>query len=144
MRPVVRGFATLSVAILLAACSGGGSPTAAPTAAPTTAAATTAPVVTPEPTKICNEPADAATPADVEASVGGFAWGAVTAKVGDVITWSNGDGVPHKVVLDTEHCSMDGNIPGGGTRSLIFDKAGTFAFHCGVHGQMPGEMTITP
>lgn len=140
MRAVVRGFGTLTVSFLLAACAGTTTPTAAPSAGASDAP-TAAPVATTA--SICDEPAEGAA-TDVEASVGGFAWGPVTAKVGQVITWTNGDNAPHKVVLDTENCAMEGNIPGNGSRSLVFSKAGTFAFHCSVHGQMPGEITITP
>lgn len=143
MRPFARGLATLSTAFLLAAC-GGATPTGAPaTSGPvaTTPAATGAPLVATQQAKVCEETTE---PTVVDASVGGFAWGAVTAKVGHVVTWTNGDGVPHKLAFDDGTCSMDGNIAGGGgTRSLVFSKAGTFAFHCTIHGQMPGEITIT-
>lgn len=144
MRPFARGLATLSIAGLLAAC-GGASPTAAPTsgsptAGPVTAAPTSAPVATQQ-AKVCEETTAATV---VATSVGGFAWEAVTAKVGDVVTWTNGDSAPHKLAFDDGTCTMDGNIDGGGgTRSLIFSKAGTFAFHCTLHGQMPGSITIT-
>ncbi|HUG30806.1 MAG TPA: plastocyanin/azurin family copper-binding protein [Candidatus Limnocylindria bacterium] len=146
MRPFVRGLATLSSAVLLVAC-GGATPTPAPTAAPTSGPVATIPPATSEPpaetqmAKVCEE-TTAAT--DVETSVGGFAWGSVTAKVGDVVTWTNGDDAPHKLAFDDGTCTMDGNIDGGGgTRSLTFSKAGTFAFHCTLHGQMPGSITIT-
>lgn len=141
MRPFVRGLVTLSVVGLVGAC-GGGTPTAAPTPGPvaTTPAATSAPPVATQQAQVC---ADTTEPTVVEASVGGFAWGAVTAKVGDVVTWTNGDGVPHKLAFDDGTCTMGGNIAGGSSRSLTFSKAGTFAFHCTLHGQMPGSITIT-
>jgi plastocyanin len=143
MRPIVRTLATLSTAILLAAC-GGTTTTAAPTSGPpaaTAPAATSAPPVATEQAKVC-EDTDAATV--VEASVGGFAWGSVTAKVGEVVTWTNGDAAPHKLAFDDGTCTMDENIAGGGgTQSLTFSRAGTFAFHCTLHGQMPGSITIT-
>lgn len=146
MRPIVRGFMTLSTAVLLAAC-GGTTPTAAPATGPaaTTPAATT-PAVTAAPVataaaQVC-ENTDAATV--VATSVGGFAWEAVTAKIGEVVTWTNGDDAPHKLAFDDGTCTMDANIAGGGgTQSLTFSKAGTFAFHCTLHGQMPGSITIT-
>jgi plastocyanin len=135
MRRVVGLLGILTISVLLAAC-GGSAATAAPTSPPVlvTPAATASP--------ICDEPAAGAA-TDVEASVGGFAWSPVTAKVDQVVTWTNGDGVPHKVVLDDENCAMKTNIPGNGTNSLVFSKAGTFKFHCAIHGQMPGEITIT-
>jgi plastocyanin len=144
MRPIVRGFATLSTAILLAAC-GGTTPTVAPTSGPpaatTPAGATGAPPVATQQAQVC-EPSTAAT--TVETSVGGFAWEAVTAKIGDVVTWTNGDDAPHKLAFDDGTCTMPANIAGGGGKqSLTFSKAGTFPFHCTIHGQMPGSITIT-
>ncbi len=138
MRPALRALAALSTALVLAAC-GGGSATPAPTAGGP--AATTAAVATEAP-KVCTEPVDAATV--VAASVGGNKWGAVTAKVDDVITWTNSDGVPHRVELDDGSCKMSANIAGGGgTKSLVFTQAGSFPFHCGVHASMKGTIVIT-
>ena len=147
MRRVVGALGILTVSLLLAACGGTGTATGAPTGAPgpgdtAAALATPAPTAAPTAAPICDEPA-AGTATDVEASVGGFAWSPVTAKVGQVVTWTNGDGVPHKFVADDVNCTMKGNIAGNGTRSLVFSQAGTFKFHCGIHGQMPGEITIT-
>lgn len=145
MRPIVRALATLSTAVLLAAC-GGGSPTAAPPTATTTGPAATAPAATDAPVttqqaQVCAPSTEATV---VEASVGGFAWGSVTAKVGDVVTWTNGDDAPHKLAFDDGTCTMPANIAGGGgMQSLTFSQAGTFAFHCTIHGQMPGSITIT-
>lgn len=143
MRPFVRGLATMSMAVLLVACGGGTTPTVAPVTGPaaTPPAATVAPPAATQQAQVC-APSTEAT--DVEATVGGFAWSAVTAKVGDVVTWTNGDGAPHKLAFDDGTCTMPANIGGGGgTQSLTFSKAGTFAFHCTLHGQMPGSITIT-
>jgi plastocyanin len=128
MRQVLRGVATLGVAITLAACSGtspgpGGGATAG--AAPCT---------------------DSTGPTIVSAAVKGNTWtpSTVTAKVGDVITWTNDDGVAHGVALDDGSCAMSGTIPGGGgARSLIFSVAGSFPFHCSVHSTMKGTITIS-
>jgi plastocyanin len=130
MRSLPRGLATIGVALMLAACSGGGpGATTGPTGGAGTAAA--AP---------CAESAD---PTKVNATVEGFTWAPVTAKVGDVITWTNKDAAPHSVALDDGSCAMAGNISGGGTRSLVFSVAGTFPFHCSVHSSMKGTITIS-
>ena len=145
MRVATRGLAALTTAVLVAACSGGGAPTTAPTsgtAATTGPAATTGGAATGA-AKVCSEPASTE-PADVQATVGGNEWGPVAAKVGDVIAWTNSDAAPHKVGLDDGSCSMSQNIAGGGgTRSLVFDVAGSFPFHCTVHPSMKGTITIT-
>ena len=138
MRPIARSLATLSAAMLLVACGGGGATTAPTAGGP---AATTAAVASAEP--ICTDPGAGATAA-VQATVGGNEWSSVTAKVDDVITWTNSDGVPHRVVLDDGRCSKMPNIKGGGgTQSLTFSEAGSFPFHCGVHSNMKGTIVIT-
>jgi plastocyanin len=134
MRPTLRGIATLSTALLLAACGG--------TATPTTAPANTAnPVATTAAEAPCT---DSTGTTVVATSVADNAWTTpVNAKVGDVITWTNGDTVPHKVALDDGSCQMSANIPGGGSKSLVFSKAGTYPFHCSVHSSMKGTITIS-
>ena len=138
MRAVLRGPAAVAAAAALAlgACSGNGSATNAPAGGTNPPAATQAATV-------CEEPDDAAAPADVDALVSNNEWGPVGAKVDEVITWTNDDGVPHRVVLDDGSCSMEGNIAGHGTRSLIFTKSGIYAFHCGVHPSMQGNIVIS-
>jgi plastocyanin len=125
-RSSLRGIAALSTALILAACSGGTSPTTPP-------ASKGGP---------CSDSTD---PTTVSANVVGNAWtpADVTAKVGDVITWTNGDTVPHKVALDDGSCQMSANIAGGGTASLVFSVAGTYPFHCSVHPSMKGTITIS-
>lgn len=132
MRPVHR-LASLSAALILAACSGGsGSPTTAPSAGGPGATTAAAPC------------ADSTGTTVVQATVSNNTWSQpVNAKVGDVITWSNSDGVPHKVALDDGSCQMSANIAGGGSKSLVFTVAGTYPFHCSVHPSMKGTITIS-
>jgi len=137
MRFIIRGVATLATAVALAACSGG-------TSTPTTAAnppGTEAPAATTGGTAVC---ADSTGTTTINATVGGFQWGPVNAKVGDVITWTNTDAAAHKVGLDDGSCTMSGNIAGGGGKaSLVFSVAGTYPFHCTIHSSMKGTITIT-
>jgi len=143
MRPIARGLATLVTALALAACSGGGtSPTQQPaggTQQP--AGGTQQPAGTTAAAAPC---ADSTGTTVVAVGVANNAWQQpINAKVGDVITWTNGDGVPHKVALDDGSCQMSSNIPGGGSKSLVFSVAGTFPFHCAVHPSMKGTITIS-
>jgi plastocyanin len=141
MRPIARGIATLVTALALAACSGTAS--SAPTTAAGTQAAsgTQAPAATTAGSAVC---ADSTGTTTVEATVGGFKWEPVSAKVGDVITWTNSDSAPHKVALDDGSCTMSGNIAGGGGKaSLTFSVAGTYPFHCTIHPTMKGTITIS-
>ena len=140
MRPSVRGIATLSIALILAACGGTTTPTTAPVV--TNGAVPTAnPVATSAAEAPC---ADSTGTTVVATSVADNTWTQpLSAKVGDVITWTNGDTVPHKVALDDGSCAMSANIPGGGSKSLVFTKAGTYPFHCSVHASMKGTITIS-
>ena len=134
MRPVLRGIAAFSTAIILAACSGG-TPTTAPNGASNPPAATTAAAP-------CE---DSTGTTVVAATVENNTWSQpITAKVGDVITWTNNDGVPHRVGLVDGSCKMGANIAGsGGTASLVFTVAGTYPFICLVHPSMKGTITIS-
>ena len=131
MRASLRTTFAMTIALVLAACAGG-TPTNAPAA---TSGATSAAAV-------CTEPA-AGTAADVEASVGGNEWSAVSAAVGEVITWTNSDAVPHKVGLDDGSCTMSANITGDAPQSLVFNVAGSFPFHCTIHPGMKGTIDIS-
>jgi len=137
MRPIARGIATLVTAVALAACSGGASqaPAATQAAGGPTAGATTAG------SAVC---ADSTGTTTVDATVGDFKWGPVSAKVGDVITWTNSDSAKHRVALDDGSCTMSGDIAGGGGKaSLVFNVAGTYPFHCTIHSGMKGTITIS-
>jgi plastocyanin len=135
MRPIARGIVTLVTAVALAACSGGTSTTQQPAGGTQQPAGTTA----------ASAPcADSTGTTVVAVGVANNAWQQpINAKVGDVITWTNSDGVPHKVALDDGSCQMSSNIPGGGSKSLVFSVAGTFPFHCSVHPSMKGTITIS-
>jgi plastocyanin len=139
MRSIIRGIATLATAVALAACSGGAS--SAPTTAGTQAApGSQAPAATTGGAAVC---ADSTGTTTVDATVGDFKWGPVSAKVGDVITWTNTDSAAHKVGLDDGSCTMSGNIDGGGGKaSLVFSVPGTYPFHCTIHSSMKGTITI--
>ena len=67
----------------------------------------------------------------------------MSAAVGDVITWTNGDPVPHKVGLDDGSCAMSANITTDAPKSLVFNVAGSYPFHCAVHSGMKGTITIS-
>lgn len=67
----------------------------------------------------------------------------VSAGVGDVITWTNGDSVPHGVELDDDSCAMSSAIGGGQSKSLVFSVVGSFPFHCSIHSSMKGTITIS-
>ena len=142
MRPIARGIAALATALALAACSGGGTSTQAPAGGtPAPGGGTQPPAATTAASAPCT---DSTGTTVVAVGVANLQWQQpIDAKVGDVITWTNNDTVPHRVALDDGSCAMSDNIPGGGSKSLVFSVAGTFPFHCAVHPTMKGTITIS-
>ena len=61
----------------------------------------------------------------------------VTAKVGDVVGWTNGDSSPQTPTLDDGSCGTD-NISTGATGLLVFNAPGTYTYHCKIHSSMKG------
>ena len=131
-------FARLAVATIavmaLAACSSGaaatGTPGAAATGTPGTAAAAAC--------------APSTATGTVTAGIKDFAFDptAVSAKVGDVITWTNNGAASHTVTVDNQS-GCDSTVAAGATTSLTFSAAGSYPFHCKIHSQMTGTITIT-
>ncbi|HKB28566.1 MAG TPA: plastocyanin/azurin family copper-binding protein [Candidatus Limnocylindrales bacterium] len=81
----------------------------------------------------------------VKAGVADFAFApsTVTAKVGDVITWTNGGPASHTVTVDNAPACDTGAIASGSTGSLTFSAAGSYPFHCSIHSSMKGTITIS-
>ncbi|MBI4180450.1 MAG: cupredoxin family copper-binding protein [Chloroflexi bacterium] len=76
-----------------------------------------------------------------QVAIRGFAFNSsqITIKVGDTITWTNQDSVPHTVTGD----GFDlGNLAGGQSRSYTFITAATFTYHCNIHPYMQGQVTV--
>lgn len=57
------------------------------------------------------------------------------------VTWTNNDPVTHTVTSDT-NAFAGANVTPGGTFSLSFPKAGTYAYHCSIHTSMTGTITV--
>jgi len=71
-----------------------------------------------------------------------FTPAAISAKVGDVITFTNGGTKSHSATLDQGTCSTDVLTPGA-SGGLTFSQAGTYAFHCKIHASMTGTITVS-
>ena len=110
--------------IAVAACSGSGG-SAAPSAATSQAPAA---------------PAGGAT----AVSIKDFAFNPATASVpaGSKVTWTNSDTTAHTVTFD-DGSADSGNIAPGSTFDQTFTTAGTFAYHCTIHSQMKGTVTVS-
>jgi plastocyanin len=83
-------------------------------------------------------------PGTVKAAMDGRAFvpGTITAKVGDVIAFTNGDPVSHSATLDDGSCTTK-RLGKGETGALVFTAAGTYPFHCIVHPDMKGTIEVT-
>ena len=65
----------------------------------------------------------------------------VTVKPGTIVTWTNGDDIPHTVV------SKDGLfrskvLDSGDRFSFTFAKAGQFGYYCSIHPHMTGTIIV--
>lgn len=88
--------------------------------------------------------ANAARAAQQAVTVQGFAFnpGTITVNMGDSITWTNNDSVPHTATSDTDSV-FDVALPAsGGSGSYTFATAGTFTYHCTIHAQMKGTVVV--
>lgn len=70
-----------------------------------------------------------------------FAPKTLTIKKGTKVTWTNQDSAPHTATADDG--SFDtGTLQKGDSKSITFEKAGTFAYHCTVHPNMKASITV--
>jgi plastocyanin len=60
---------------------------------------------------------------------------------GTEVTWANQDDIPHTIVLTTIGVRSKA-IDTDKTFTYRFDKAGTFAYVCGLHPQMHGQVVV--
>ena len=63
-------------------------------------------------------------------------------RVGSTVTWTNNDKVIHTVTSDVGSEMNSGPIKPGSTYSHVFDSAGTFIYHCTIHPNMIGNITV--
>ena len=63
--------------------------------------------------------------------------------VGDTVTWTNQDGVPHTATGEDRDVLQSGAIAAGGTFSQTFADAGEFAYFCEFHAGMNGSVVVS-
>jgi plastocyanin len=66
----------------------------------------------------------------------------LTVAVGDTVTWTNNDSVPHDVTADSFSSGEPGGMSGGVTFEHTFGEAGTFDYVCTVHPGMEGSVVV--
>ncbi|MGZ7115795.1 MAG: cupredoxin domain-containing protein, partial [Halobacteriota archaeon] len=62
-------------------------------------------------------------------------------QTGATVTWRNGDSVSHQIVSNTNAFSSP-VLNAGGSYTHVFDQAGTYPYHCGIHPSMTGTITV--
>ena len=68
-----------------------------------------------------------------------------TVAKGTVVTWTNNDGYAHTVTSNDGTSFNSGTIDAGKTYSYTANTAGTFAYHCTIHGvSMSGTLIVNP
>ena len=136
--PFIAAFG-IAVAFAVAACSGGAG-SAAPSSAATDAPASL-PAASEPAAGVCSASTDAGT---IAVTIEGFAFkpAAVTAKVGDIIGFTNKDSAPHTATLDDNGCTTD-DIAKDGAGALVFSAPGSYPFHCRIHPDMKGPFEIS-
>lgn len=131
------GTILAGLALVLAACSSSGSSPAASLAAPSAAPSAAASAAA----RTCSETKDAGA---VAVSIKDFEFdpASITAKVGQVISFSNTGAEPHNATLDAGGCNT-ATLQTSQADGLVFTAAGTYPFHCTVHTQMHGTITVS-
>ena len=78
------------------------------------------------------------TPASIVISGSHFT---VSAAKAGTITIRNDDGFDHTVTADDG--SFNVVVPGGSTKTIAVAKAGSYAFHCNIHGSMKATLVVS-
>jgi plastocyanin len=131
MRRLPASILVVCAALSLAAC-GPSSPSAGGTAAAPTGSTSA----------ICAEVTDI--PAStVAATIKEFKFAPepVTAKLDEVIVWTNNDSTAHTASLTDGSCGTK-NIGGGAQGALVFHAPGTYPYQCNIHSSMKGSIVI--
>jgi plastocyanin len=135
---------TLAVTLALVACGSSSSPNPAATTAASNPPAASVPAASSGGGGAACAAAAAAAAPTVTVTIKDFKFGPdpVTAKVGDTVGWTNGDSAGHTATLDDGTCTTD-TIANGATGALTFTAAGTYTYHCSIHNQMKGTVTVS-
>ncbi|HSK51331.1 MAG TPA: cupredoxin family copper-binding protein [Clostridia bacterium] len=139
-RPAALSLAACVVFALAACSSGGSSPTPAATAEASSPATSEAPAGSPAAGAACAVASESGGVA-VEIADFTFTPGDAQASVGATVEWTNSDSAPHTATMDDGSCAT-GNIATGASAALVFNAAGTYAYHCAIHPNMKGTVTI--
>lgn len=92
------------------------------------------------------EPSDSNTSSSSASNVtiDNFAFGpsSLEVGVGTEVTWTNEQGSPHTITADDGSFTSD-NVAKDGTFSFTFVTPGIYAYHCEIHPNMTGTITVS-
>jgi plastocyanin len=150
---------TLSLAVaaalllIVSACSSGTATSSAPSVAAPSSAAPASEAAPSESAAASDSAAGgggaacapSTTAGTVAATIANFAFSpaTITAKVGDVVTWTNNDSTAHTATLTSEASCDTGNIAAGATGSIQFNTAGSYDYMCKIHPNMTGKIEVS-
>ena len=86
-------------------------------------------------------PARAATEHVVDIRDMRFAPGTLTIAVGDTVTWTNSDSMPHTATSEDDAFDS-GNMDEGQAFSFTFTEPGTYEYRCDYHSEMTGTIVV--
>lgn len=72
----------------------------------------------------------------------GYAPAAIQVAAGTTVVWHNGGVEFHTATSDDPGRPFDVSLAAGADGSFTFARAGTFAYHCGVHPDMRGAVHV--
>jgi plastocyanin len=129
---IVAALAVGAITLFAACSSSGGSPAASSAASGAASGAAS----------VCSESASAGAVAVTVVDFN-FQPADITAKTGQVITFTNTGATPHTATLDGGQCATP-TIQPGTSDGLTFSVAGTYKFHCAIHPtQMTGTIVVS-
>jgi plastocyanin len=148
---------TLSLAVaaalllVVSACSGGTAASPAPASqAPASEAPASESPAASEPaasesgagSAACAPSTDAGT---VSATIADFAFSpaTITAKVGDVISWTNNDSAAHTATVKSDTTCTTQNLASGASGGIVFNTAGSYDYFCKIHPTMTGKIEVS-
>jgi plastocyanin len=139
MSRVLSRSAFVASLLLVAACGGGTA-----TTAPTTAVQSQAPASEP-PSAAAGPCAPAEGTGEVSVTIANFAFdpATVTAKVDDVISFTNNDSVQHTATVKSDESCTTPELAASASGGITFSQAGSYDFFCKIHPQMTGKIEVT-
>jgi plastocyanin len=86
-----------------------------------------------------------AAPGEIRIGIDNFTFAPeiMTVPSGTKVVWTNADDTPHSIV-ETTGKFRSAALDTDDRFTLVFDKAGTFAYFCGLHPHMKGTIVVSP